>query len=213
MAALAGFVGSRSLPPQFAPLVRAVALAVAEGGRGVAVGCSPGVRVPVLAAVPSAQVFQVRLGAGVPARAAFARRSAQFVGTVAASGPGAGLFAFAVAPCPVQVAPSPSSRRCFCGGGSGTWAEVALAVGLGLPVSVFWCAPGPPALPAWWPGFWRRSWSPASPGLLSQAFQFVPAVAESSIRLRILKEYPGRRQATGQGGVAESSIRLRILKV
>lgn len=174
MVSLVGFVGSRSLPPQFAPLVSAVARAVAEGGRGVAVGCSPGVRVPVLAAVPAAQVFQVQLGAGLPARAAFARRSTEFIWAVLASGPGAGLLAFAVTACPAKVSPSPYPHRCFCGGGSGTWAELALGVGEGLPVSVFWCAPGPPVLPAWWPGFWSSSLSPAIPGLFVQSFQFVP---------------------------------------
>jgi hypothetical protein len=175
---LVGFVGSRRLSPQFAPLVRAVVAAVQEGGRGIAVGCSPGVRVPVLAAAPSAQVFSVQLGAGLPARGAFARRSAAFVQAVAASGPGAGLFAFAVQPCPAQVAPSPSPSRCFCGGGSGTWAELALGVGLGLPVSVFWCARAPAELPSWWSGSWQfhpfypwsRSAQPPAP-----AFAFRPA--------------------------------------
>ncbi|MCP4544272.1 MAG: hypothetical protein GY832_44735 [Chloroflexi bacterium] len=170
MAALVGFCGSRSLSPQFAPLVRAVVAAVRAGGRGVAVGCSPGVRVPVVAAAPGALVFRAGSGQG-----AFPRRSAQFVQAVAASGPGCQVFAFVVGPCPARVSPSPSPARCFCGGGSGTWAELALAVGLGVPVSVFWCASGAPSLPSWWPGQWLPTWSPASHSV--QAFSFMPAQA------------------------------------
>ena len=182
MAALVGVVGSRSLPPQFAPLVRAVASAVVQGGRAVAVGCSPGVRVPVVAAVPAARVFSVQPGSG---RGGLVRRSVQFIQAVAASGPGAGLFGFAVVPCPPSVRPSASPSRCFCGGGSGTWAELALGVGLGLPVSVFWCASGPARLPSWWwPGAWAQSWSPAIPGLSVQAF----SLASVQLELKIIQQ-------------------------
>ena len=83
----------------------------------------------------------------------------------------AALVGFVSGPCPAGVVPARSWRSGRPA--SGSWSELALGVGLGVPsVVVFWCASGPPALPAWPSG----SWAPAGSGpLWSGAWRWVPA--------------------------------------
>lgn len=157
MAALVGFSGSRSLPPAFAPLARRVVASVVASGRGVAVGCAPGLDAVVRAACPSAVVFRAAaFGVG---RSSFARRSAALVSACSA------LVVFPASLCPVGLLPSSSSSSCFCGFGSGSWASAAFAAGLGLPLVVFPC--GFSALPSW------GSWSVAGSGVWASGFRLV----------------------------------------
>lgn len=171
MSALVGFSGSRSLPGSFAGLAGELVASVLGAGRGVAVGCAPGLDAFVRAACPAAQVFSVS-GSG---RGDFAARSVACVQAVAGSGAGAGWVSFPGRPCPASVAPSASPSLCFCGSGSGSWASAALAAGLGLPVIVF----GLPhsSLPASW-GSWSRA---ASSGPWSQGFRLSPHVQQLSL--------------------------------
>lgn len=163
--ALVGFSGSRSLSAACAPAVAALIGAVLASGRGVAVGCAPGLDQYVRQVCPSAQVFQVAaFGSG---RSALARRSAALVQAVAASGPGAELVVFPGRVCPSGLVPSASSARCFAGFGSGSWSSAALAVGLGLPVSVFGLPAG--QLPASW-GAWVPAFPVSAPAAASGAW-------------------------------------------
>lgn len=171
MSALVGFSGSRALPPAFAPLARRVVASVVASGRGVAVGCAPGLDAAVRAACPSAVVFSAAaFGVGA---SAFARRSAALVSAVAASGSGAGLLVFPAAPCPSGLLPSASSSRCFCGLGSGSWASAAFAAGLRLPLVVFPC--GFSALPSW------GAWVPAGSGVWASGFRLVPPAVQPAL--------------------------------
>ena len=175
MSPLVGFSGSRSLPPAFGGLVSAVVSSVLASGRGVAVGCAPGLDAAVRAACPSAVVFAVASGAWGGGAAAFARRSAALVSAVAASGAGAGLLVFPAAPCPSGLLPSASSSRCFCGLGSGSWASAAFAAGLRLPLVVFPC--GFSALPPSW-GVWVPA---AASGVWASGFRLVPPAAQPAL--------------------------------
>lgn len=154
VASLVGFSGSRSLPASFAPVVASAVAAASP--RRVAVGCCRGADQFVHSAAPSASVFRASAFSGPPA-AALVQRSVALVRAVVASGQGAAFVGLVISHCPPAVVPSPLPSACFCGSGSGSWATLALAAGLGLPVSVFWCALGPPSLPAAW-----GSWSPCS---------------------------------------------------
>jgi hypothetical protein len=171
VSALVGFSGSRSLPARFGGLAAELAGSVLAAGRGVAVGCAPGLDAMVRSACPSAVVFRV---AG-SRRGDFAARSVACVREVAGSGVGAGWVSFPGCPCPESLAPSPCSSLCFCGSGSGSWASAALAAGLGLPVVVF----GLPSssLPASW-GSWSRA---ASSGPWSQGFRLSPRAQQLSL--------------------------------
>lgn len=156
-ASLVGFSGSRALSPAFAPLARRVVASVVASGRGVAVGCAPGLDAVVRSACPSAVVFSAAsFGVG---RSSFARRSVALVSACSA------LVVFPASPCPSGLVPSASSSACFCGLGSGSWASAAFAAGLGLPVVVFPC--GFSALPAW------GSWVVAGSGCWASGFRLV----------------------------------------
>lgn len=171
MSALVGFSGSRSLPASAGRSVSALVASVLASGRGVAVGCAPGLDSLVRSACPSAVVFRV---AGSD-RGAFAARSVACVRAVAASGSGAGWVSFPGALCPDGLVPSSTQSACFCGLGSGSWASAALAAGLGVPLVVF----GLPvhSLPASW-----GSWVPAAPsGPWSSGFRLVPAQVQLSL--------------------------------
>ena len=168
-------VGSRSLPPAFAPLVGRVVRSVLSSGRSVASGCAAGAdsfarsscvsagAVPLVfcagAALPGLPAGACRAFAGgplsLPLPARLARRSLALVSFVAASGPGAALVAFLGAP--------PSA-------GSGSWLAVRAAVSAGLQVVVFCCGFAPAALPSLAGG----SWASAGPGLWSGAVRWVP---------------------------------------
>lgn len=161
--ALVGFSGSRSLPGYFAGEVGAVVASVVASGRGVAVGCAPGLDSLVRSACPGAQVF--RAGSSLPS--ALVSRSISFVRAVAGSGPGSGLVVFPGCPCPAGLRPSAVPSRCFCGLGSGSWASAALAVGLGVSLVVFGVSRS--QLPASW-----GSWIPAGSGCWSGGFRLVP---------------------------------------
>lgn len=176
VAALVGFSGSRSLSGAYAGQVSGVVASVAASGRGVAVGCAPGLDALVRQACSSAQVWSVSSGLFGAGRSAFARRSAALVAAVAASGAGAGLLVFPAAPCPFGLLPSPSSSACFCGLGSGSWASAAFAAGLGLPVVVFPC--GFSALPASW-----GAWSVAGAGCWLAGFRLSPRQVRSQLPL------------------------------
>jgi hypothetical protein len=153
---LIGFCGSRRLARSWASLISRVVAGVRSSGFGVATGCAPGADQLVRRfAGPGRRVFR----AASRRPAALAARSAACVRAVARAGPGSAFAGFVSSPCPPGLVPSPSSRACFCGLGSGSWASLALAAGLGLPVFVFWCGPGPPALPAAW-----GLWSPVASG-------------------------------------------------
>ncbi len=172
---LVGFTGSRSLSPQFAPLVGQLACSVAAAGRSVAVGCAGGADQFVRAACPQALIFSVRASAfaQLPPHAALVARSSALVRSVAASGAGAGFVGFVVSPCPAGLVPA-SPRRCFRGHGSGTWATLAAAAGAGVPVVVFWCGMAAPMLPQW--GAWQPA---AAAGRWSRGWRLVPSVQSS----------------------------------
>jgi hypothetical protein len=114
----------------------------------VFVGCASGVDSAARAARPSARVFRVSVSGGSPSfggasgRAAFAARSAAFLGALSASG--GLLVSFPSRPCPAACVPS----RSFAGFGSGSWGSVCMALGLGLPVLVFVPASLGPQFPA-----------------------------------------------------------------
>jgi hypothetical protein len=165
-----GFSGSRSLSGSFAPLVRRVVAAVVAAGLPVAVGCAAGADRLVRAAAPGARVFSVSSGVWGAGRGAFAARSVALVRAVAAAGPGSSFVGFVAGACPAGLVPSAAPGACFCGLGSGSWASLALAAGLGLPVVVFWCAPGPVALPASW-----GAWSLLGSGPSAGGWALVPA--------------------------------------
>lgn len=169
--ALVGFSGSRSLPARFGGLAAELAGSVVASGRGVAVGCAPGLDALVRSACPEAEVFRV---AGSHA-GAFVARSVSMVRAVAASGPGCGLVVVPGCACPGGLVPSPVASFCFCGLGSGSWASAALAAGLHVPVIVF----GLPAssLPSAW-GEWVRA---SSSGPWSGGFRLVPPVQQLSL--------------------------------
>jgi hypothetical protein len=164
--ALVGFGGSRALSSSWCAAVASVVASVVGAGRGVAVCSGGGASAFVRAACPSAVVFAPAF-AGVGALPA---RASACVRACAASGPGSGWVAFVSGPCPAGVVPASAWRSGRPA--SGSWAEVALAVGLGLPVVVFWCAPGPVALPAW-----GGSWVPAGRGVWVSGWRFVPAAS------------------------------------
>lgn len=171
VSALVGFSGSRSLPASAGRSVPALVSSVLASGRGVAVGCAPGLDSLVRSACPSAEVFRVA-GAG---RGAFAARSVACVRAVAASGSGAGWVSFPGALCPRGLVPSSTQSACFCGLGSGSWASAALAAGLGVPLVVF----GLPvnSLPSSW-----GSWVPAAAsGPWSSGFRLVPGQEQLSL--------------------------------
>jgi hypothetical protein len=166
---MVGFTGSRTLTPAYAALVAAVVAHYAAAGQPLAVGCAAGADNFVRQVAPHAQVFQAAAYAGPPV-ARLARRSAAMVRAVQQS-PAGLLVGFAGSPCPPACRP----RSSFQGHGSGTWGTLALAVGVGLPVVLFWCQPGPAALPAGW-----GSWSPVFvAGLL--AWQLGPAGQQPSL--------------------------------
>lgn len=167
VSALVGFSGSRSLPASFSGVVQGLVSSVVGAGRGVAVGCAPGLDSMVRSACPSAQVFTVS-GSG---RGAFATRSVACVQAVAGSGSGAGWVSFPGCTCPNGLVPSPASSLCFCGLGSGSWASAALAAGLGVPVVVF----GVPSSSL--PSGWGR-WVCAGSGPWASGFRLVPAVQQ-----------------------------------
>lgn len=173
MSSLVGFSGSRSLPASAGRPVSALVASVLASGRGVAVGCAPGLDSLVQSACPSAEVFRVSsFGSG---RGAFAARSVACVRAVAASGSGAGWVSFPGALCPGGLVPSSVQSACFCGLGSGSWASAALAAGLGIPLVVF----GLPVhfLPSSW-----GSWVPAAAsGPWSSGFRLVPAQEQLSL--------------------------------
>ena len=176
------FCGSRSLSPEWAPLVSSVVRSVAAAGRGLCVGCSAGADAlavsafaslplslsarsglwvfaaggPAGSALPPSVLGCVRWWAGGPAalplRARLSRRSLACVRFAAASGPGAGLVCFGL---------FPDSR--------GSLLACRAAVACGLPVVVFPC--GAPFLPVLGPGSWR----PAGPGPWSAALRWSPA--------------------------------------
>ena len=131
--ALVGFSGSRSLSGSHRGLVLDLISSILRSGRGVAVGCAPGLDAMVRAACPGAEVFRVA-GSG---RGDFAARSVACVQAVASSGIGSGWVSFPGSACPDGLVPSCHSSLCFCGTGSGSWASAAYAVGLGLPLVVF----------------------------------------------------------------------------
>jgi len=79
----------------------------------------------------------------VPIRGRLAGRSRALVRALAAQ-PGAALVGFVGRPCPVGLLPAPR----WSSSGSGTWSSLALAAALGVAVFVFWCSPGPVALPS-----------------------------------------------------------------
>jgi hypothetical protein len=157
-----GVCGSRALGPPWSGWVRAVvAGALRAGFSSVTTGCASGADAAARAACPPGRlvVFAVASGRFGSGRSAFARRSAALVRALARD-PGSALAGFVRSPCPPGVTPA----RAWRSGrpASGSWSSLALAVGLGLPILVFWCAPGPPALPAWSGG----EWSPARVGAL-----------------------------------------------
>lgn len=169
--ALVGFSGSRSLPATFGGLAAELAGSVVASGRGVAVGCAPGLDAMVRASCPGAEVFRVA-GSG---RGDFAARSVACVQAVAASGVGAGWVSFPACRCPAGLVPSSVASRCFRGLGSGSWASAALAAGLGLTVIVFGLSAS--QLPASW-----GTWSPAAvSGPWSHGFRLTPAVQQLSL--------------------------------
>lgn len=162
--ALVGFGGSRCLSSAWSASVSGVVASVVGAGRGVAVCSGAGASAFVRAACPSVVFAPAFVGTGaLPARASACVRAC------AASGSGSGWVAFVSGPCPAGVVPASSWRSGRPA--SGSWSEVALAVGLGLPVVVFWCAPGPVALPAWDGG----AWVPAGRGVWASGWRFVPA--------------------------------------
>ena len=168
VSALVGFSGSRSLPASFGGLVSSLVASVLSSGRGVAVGCAPGLDALVRAACPEAEVY--RVDGSNPG--AFAARSVACVRAVAASGSGAGWVSVPGAECPAGLLPCASPFR---GLGSGSWASAALAAHLGLPVLVF----GLPAhcLPRAW-----GSWVAASAsGPWASGYLLVPAVRQLAL--------------------------------
>lgn len=170
-ASLVGFSGSRSLPASFAGLVSRLVGSVVSSGRGVAVGCAPGLDALVRSACPEAEVFRVD---GSHA-GAFVARSVAMVRSVSGSGSGCGLVVFPGCACPEGLVPSAVASFCFCGLGSGSWASAALAAGSGVPVVVF----GVPSsqLPSSW-GSWSRS---AASGPWASGFRLAPAVRQLSL--------------------------------
>jgi hypothetical protein len=147
---------------------------VVASGASVLVGCAAGADALVRAACPDAQVFSAaRMFPDLPFRAALVNRSVALVWALVTR---AGrLVAFAGGPCPAYIFPA---RKWESGmPPSGTWSTLALAAGMGLPVVVFWCAPGPAALPAW-PGW---SWSPVTAGPFAGSWTgLVPAGRETT---------------------------------
>ena len=168
MSALVGFSGSRRLPASFGGLVSGLVGSVLASGRGIAVGCAPGLDALARAAAPGAQVFRVE--GSHPG--AFAARSIACVRAVAESGSGCGWVSFPDSLCPAGLLPCSNPFR---GLGSGSWASAALAANCGVPVVVF----GLPAhsLPQSW-----GSWGPAAQsGVWSGGFRLVPAVTQLSL--------------------------------
>jgi hypothetical protein len=161
--ALVGFGGSRSLDSAWAGLVGRVVLAVARASRGVAVCSGAGASSFVRRVCPGAAVFSPSFSG----RGALPARASACVKACASAGPGSAWVAFVAGPCPIGIVPAGSWRSGRPA--SGSWSELALAVGLGLPVVVFWCAPGPAALPSW-----GGSWVPAGRGVWAAGWRFVP---------------------------------------
>jgi len=155
-ASVVGFSGSRSLSSAWTPLVRRVVEQVIVSGASVLVGCAAGADALVRASCPGARVFSAQsLFPALPPRQALAARSVALVRALVPSGQ---LVAFTSGPCPAYIFPA---RKWESGmPPSGTWSTLALAAGLGLPAFLFWCTPGPPALPDW--PCW--SWSPVAAG-------------------------------------------------
>ena len=166
-----GFTGSRSLPASFRVLVASAVAGLAPAP--VVVGCAAGADAFVRSAAPGARVFRAASFAG-PWRGRLAARSAAMVRFVAAS-PSPLLVGFVSGSCPAGLVPSPAASACFAGVGSGSWASLALAAGLGVPVVVFWCGPGPVALPPAW-GSWV-----AAGGPLVGGWRLVPPAVQLSL--------------------------------
>jgi hypothetical protein len=176
---LVGFTGSRSLSGGWSPVVSAVVSAVVAGGARPAVGCAAGADALVRAAAPGALVLRVR----GHRRSSFVARSVRLVRAVVAAPQPAGFpsfYAFVSGPCPAGIAPAP--RWSSGASPSGSWSTAALAAGLGLRLSVFWCAPGAPALPSWAPGSWAPGWSPAVPGRVVRSFVWQPAAVQLPLK-------------------------------
>lgn len=176
--AVVGFCGSRSLGPAWSPLVASVVASVLAAGRLVLVGDAAGADSFVRrAAGPLCAVARVSPAARSSlGPAAFAARSVRLVRAVARRRffSGSAFVGFVSSPCPAGVLPA---RRWSSGSSaSGSWSSLALAAGWGVPVFVFWCAPGPPALPSSWSG----SWVPAAPsGVWCSAWRFVPSASQA----------------------------------
>ena len=172
MTSLVGFSGSRSLCSSSAPLVGGLIASVLQSGRGVAVGCAPGLDSLVRSSCSSARVFR----AASYSPADLVARSCLCVRSVAASGAGAGWVSFPDCRCPSGLAPSSVDSFCFCGLGSGSWASAALAVGLEVPLVVF----GVPSssLPSSW-----GSWAALSSGAWSGGFMLSPAPVRCQLSL------------------------------
>lgn len=168
MVALVGFSGSRSLPASFGGLVGQLVLSVLDSGRGVAVGCAPGLDSMVRSHAPGAQVFVVK---GRGARY-FASRSIECVRAVGSSGAGSGWVSFPGCKCPAGLLPCSNPFRGF---GSGSWASSALAAHLRVPVVVFGVQVED--LPSSW-----GSWVPAAEsGIWSLGFRLVPVTSQLSL--------------------------------
>lgn len=169
---LVGFSGSRCLPGSWAGSVSGLVRSVLGAGRGVAVGCAPGLDALVRSCCPDAVVFRARSRSA----ASLVSRSVGCVRAVAGSGAGRGFVVFPGGPCPPGLRPSSVPSRCFCGAGSGSWASAAFAAGLGVPVVVF----GVPAekLPAAW-----GRWVSAGSGVWAEGLLLVPVQAPVQMSL------------------------------
>lgn len=182
-AGAAGFSGSRSLPPSWAPvvccLVSSLPLAVPVLV-GDAAGADALVRSACAAAGRPARIFAV---SGVRSPGALVARSVALVSALAACS-GAFLVALAAGPCPAGIVPACGWRSGLPP--SGTWSSAALAAGRGAAVVVAWCGAGAPVLPAWPDGVWlplaSLPWAPSVPAPCA-LFAWSPAAAEQQLGL------------------------------
>lgn len=145
------FVGSRSLPAEYQPLVTSVVGSFP--GHTLITTCGTGACEMVRqAAGPGCLVFRVEHFSARHYVGRLVQRGVAMVHLLA-SQPQPLMVGFVTQPCPVGLIPSTKSGHCWAGYGSGSWAELAFAAAHGVPVQVYWCAPGPPILPASW-GQW-----------------------------------------------------------
>lgn len=176
---IAGFTGPRDLAPRYRPLVVEVVRTTRESGRLIATGCAYGADQFVRTAAPGAIVYDVASGKWGHGRGRYAARSTALVRAVVRyGGPRSCFVGFVSSPCPDGITPARSWRS--GSPPSGSWSSLALAVGMGLPVSFFWCAPGPPVMPAWHtfavrPWFFHPWSSPGVEPVIVASFSYRPA--------------------------------------